>query len=130
MLKYFRLNKFSFAFLSVLLLALGCSKESRPPEPLSIEQLPAAMEKAFSTAKGEVKDLATQIIASVQAQDFGKALLDLQTLSAKAGLNKEQGSVTVRATLTMNDALQAAAAKGDEKAAVSAAALKQYKMTK
>ena len=70
MLKYVRLNKFSFVFLSVLVLALGCSKESRPPEPLSVAQLPAAMEKAFNTAKGEVKDLATQIIASGHASLF------------------------------------------------------------
>ncbi len=118
------------ALLLITLLSLGCNKESAPPAPLSAEQLPAAMEKAFSTAKGDAKELAAQIVSATQAQDYSKAFLDLQKLSAIPGLNKEQGSVVNRAMLTLNDLLKTAVSKNDEKAAVSAAALKHYQMTK
>lgn len=130
-MKFYHLKKSGFACLSVLLLAFfGCSKESGPPAPLSIEQLPAAMDKAFSNAKGETKDLATQIVVAVQAQDYAKAFLTLQTLTEKPDLNKEQGSVASRAMLTLNELLKSAVSKGDAPAPAAAAALRQYQMTK
>ena len=126
-MKFICLNKLGIVYFSLLLLAFGCSKDSGPLEPLTVAQLPAAMEKAFSTAKGEVKDLATQIIASVQAQDYAKAYLDLQKLSATSELNKEQGRVANRALLTINSLLRSSAANGEVK---SAAALEHYQRTK
>ena len=120
-------SRVSFALLLVLLAAVGCNKSSTPPAPLAIEQLPAALEKAFTKAKPEIKSLASQIISSVQAKDFAKAYLDLQSLSGMTGLSQEQHSIAMRGALTVNELVQSAAAKGDETAAE---AVKVYKSTK
>ena len=122
------MQKSGFALLFILLFSFGCRKETlAPPEPLAVDQLPSAMEKAFSNAKPPAKDLATQVVASVQAQDYSKAFLDIQSLSASPDLTKEQSSITTRAMMTINGLLKSAVTKGDEK---SATALKRYQMTK
>ncbi len=95
----------------------GCSRNSPPPTPLTIEELPAAFEKAFSKAKPEVKSLAGQVVTSVQGQDYPKAFVAIQNLGNSPGLTREQQSVTSRATLTVNGLLQTAQAKGDTSAA-------------
>jgi virulence-associated protein VapD len=127
-MKNFLIPKVGFSLLFILLITLGCRKESvAPPEPLTVEQLPSAMEKAFSKAPPAAKDLAAQIVAAVQTQDYPKAFLDIQSLLATQGLTREQGSVSARAMMAINGALKSAVVQGDTK---SAAALKHYKMTK
>ena len=104
-----------------LLLALacgtGCNRSVPPPTPLTAEELPTVMQQAFNEASSDVKQVAEQVIAAVQAQDYSKAFTGLQNLSALPGLTKEQSTVASRATLTVNSLLQAAQAKGDQKAA-------------
>ncbi len=107
----------ALAFLFVLTLGVGCNRSSAPPTPLTAEELPGALEKAFSKAKPEARDLANQVVAFVQAQDYSQAYTGLQNLLGKPGLTKEQTSVTVRGSLTVNGLLQSAQAKGDPKAA-------------
>lgn len=127
-MRHFLMKTVGFSLLFILLFALGCGKEViAPPEPLSVDQLPAVMGKAFSAAKPAAKDLATQIISSVQAQDYSKAFLDIQSLSTSPGLTKEQSSVAARALMTINELMKSAVAKGDAK---SAATLQHYRMTK
>ncbi len=113
--------------LFLLLGAVGCSKSGSSLEPLAIEQLPSALEKAFGKAKPGVKELADQVIASVKAQDYPRAHQGLQNLSVAPGLTKEQTSVAARGVLTINSLLQSAEAKGDQKAA---ATLENYRKTK
>jgi hypothetical protein len=115
------------ALLFVLTLGVGCNRTSPPLAPLSAEELPAALEKAFSKAKPDAKDLANQVVASVQAQDYSKAFLAIQSLASRPGLTKDQLSVTSRATLTLNSLLQAAQTKGDPQAAQT---LKTYRRDK
>jgi hypothetical protein len=109
------------------LFAAGCSKNPSPPAPLSVEQLPAALEKAFTKAKPEAKDLANQIVTFLQAQDYSKAYTGLQNLLGKPGLTKEQMSVATRGSLTLTTLLQSAQASGDAKAAET---LKAYRINK
>ena len=109
------------------LCAAGCSKNTAPPPPLPVDQLPAALEKAFAKAKPDPKELANQIVASLQAQDYARAYTQLQNLLGKPGLTKEQISVTTRGSLSVNTLLQAAQASGDTKAA---ATLKAYRINK
>ena len=113
--------------LLLLLVEVGCNKSSSPLAPLSIEQLPSALEKAFSKAKPDVKDLADQVIASVKTQDYPRAFHGLQNLSVAPELTKEQSSVAARGMLAVNSQLQSAEAKGDQKAA---ATLENYRKTK
>jgi hypothetical protein len=124
---YPRVNGFSLALALALMLGLGCDRSVSPPAPLPIEQLPAALEKAFSKAKSEARDLASQVIASLQAEDYSKAYVGLQSLAGRPGLNKEQLSVTTRGLLTVNDLLQSAQGKGDAKAAATLKFIRENK---
>ena len=121
------LKRIALALLLVATFGVGCNRSSPPPTPLSVEELPAALQKAFSKTKPDVKALADQIVASVQAQDYSKAFLTMQNLASQPGLTKEQVSVTSRATLTLNSLLQAAQTKGDPQAAQT---LKTYRRDK
>ena len=110
-----------------LLFGVGCDQSSAPPTAMAVEELPAVFAKAFSQAKPEAKELANQIVASVQAKDYSKSYLDLQSLLGRPDLTKQQVSVTSSALLTVNALLQAAQAQGDAKAAET---IKIYRDTK
>jgi hypothetical protein len=126
-MRHLRVSSASFALVFVLLVAGGCNKSNSPPTPLALKELPAGFEKAFSKANPEVKSLADEIVKSVQAKDFAKAFLDIQNLSGMPELTKEQVSTVARSRLTLNELLQSAEAKGDEKAATT---LENYRRTK
>lgn len=117
----------TFVLFLVAAIGPGCDKAGPPPEPLTLEELPAAMEKSFSSAKPEIKDLASQFVALVKAKNYPKAFEAMQSLIGKPGLNKEQVSVSSRASLTLNGLLQAAQAAGDQKAAST---IKNYQINK
>jgi len=121
------LNNISLALILVLLGSLGCDKNNTQQTPLPLGELSAAFEKAFGKAKPEVKELANQVVKSIQSQDYPKAFQDIQSLSGAPGLTKEQASTVGRGRLTINELLQAAEAKGDEKAATT---LENYQRTK
>lgn len=110
-----------------LLFGAGCDRTVPPPSPLAVEELPAAFQTAFSKAKPEVKELASQFVASVQAKDYSKAFAELQNLTSQPALSKEQVSVTTGALLTVNSLLQEAQAQGDVKATET---IKYYRETK
>jgi len=121
-------KRIALPLLVTLVLGLGCNRSVPPPAPFTEAELPGAIEKAFSTAKQpEAKDLATQVVTSLQAKDYSKAFWAIQTLSAVQGLSKDQANVTARATLTINSLLQTAQAQGDAKAGQT---LKRYMETK
>lgn len=118
----------TLAYLFVLALGVGCNRSVPPPTPLTEQELPGAIEKAFSTVKQpEAKDLATQVVSSFQAKDYSKAFWAIQALSAVQGLSKEQANVAARASLTINSLLQTAQAQGDAKAAQT---IQRYRETK
>ena len=120
-------NWYLCALLALLVAAVGCNRSAPPPTALTEAELPSALETAFSKAKPDIKDLATQVVAAVQAKEYAKAFQSMQALSAKTGLTKEQINVISRATLTVNDLLQAAQAQGDKKAAQT---IKRYQTDK
>ncbi len=116
--------------LSLLLLAvvtLGCDRSSTPPEPIALDQLPALMDKTFAKAKPEAKDLVAQINGALNGKDYAQAVAGLQKLSGMGSLSKDQSSVIARGIVAVNQALQDAQAKGDQKAAQT---LKSYRINK
>jgi hypothetical protein len=123
----FRKKTAAFALLLPLLFGLGCDRSSAPPSPLPAAEMPAAFGKAFSKAKPELKSVADQIVAAVQAQDYSTAFNALNSIMGKGNMTKEQVDVTSRALLTVNNLLQEAQAKGDAKAAETR---KTYNATK
>ena len=127
-MRHLSIARFGFSLLLILTVAVGCNRSSSgPPESLPIEQVPTALLKAFTKAKPEAKDLVNEIVGALQAQDYSKAYLALQTLAARPGLDKEQISVTTRGSLTVNGLLQTAQSKGDAQAAET---LKSYRINK
>ena len=108
--------KLTIALVLSLAYCLGCDRSSAPPAPLAAEEMPAALQKAFSGSKPEAKELANQVVLAVQVQDYSKAFLTLQSLSAQSGLKRDQQSITARAMLTVNNLLQSAQTKGDAQA--------------
>jgi hypothetical protein len=117
----------ALAFLFALAVTVGCNRPAPPPTPLSEQEVPAALEKAFTKARPELKDLAGQVTAAVQAKEYAKAFQSIQDLAKRPSLSKEQMSVTARASLTINSLLQTAETKGDVKAAQT---LKSYRRDK
>jgi hypothetical protein len=97
-------------------LGAGCGSGG-PPAPLALEQIPAAINKAFATAKPEHKELADRAVSALQGKETGKALLVIQGLCGVPELTKEQRAVATRAVLALNEELRAAAARGDKDAA-------------
>jgi hypothetical protein len=109
-----------------LSLLSGCGHSAKPttPPPLSIEQVPQALETAFKDAPAS--QAANQIAVSVQNNDPA-ALSELQELSARADLNESQRIAAARAMAAYMQKLREAAEKGDKK---SEEALQQYRATK
>lgn len=117
----------ALALLLLIICGLGCKPQATMPTPLPVAELPAALEKAFRVAPAEAKDMAGQVVALVQAQDYPKAHPQLLALAATPKLTREQLDVTARGLVTLNELLQAAQAQGDEKAAQ---ALETYRKSK
>jgi len=113
--------------LLLMLPGTGCNKNATPPPPLTVEQLPAAFDKAFAKAAPELKGMASEVISMVQSKDYAKGYSTLQTLGSAPNLSKEQSSVVGRGMLTLSGLMQSAASQGDEKAAE---AVKNYRSNK
>ena len=102
-----------------LLLALamaGCEKNTAP-QPLAIDQIPAAMNQAFAKASTERKELVDRAVSALQSKELSKALMVVEGLCAVPDLTSEQRETASRALLTLNQELQAAAQRGDKAAA-------------
>jgi hypothetical protein len=115
------------AFLLLLPMVQGCKKPDGPPPPISLEQLPAALEKAFAKAKPEAGEPLTTLQGALREKDFSKALMAMQAIAALPGLNKEQANVAAAGLVSINNALQEAQSQGDQNAAKT---LQTYRATK
>jgi len=111
----------------LLLCACSCRRADGPPPPLTLEQLPAAVEKAFAQAKPEANEKVKDLLAALREKDYSKALMALQALSAVPGLNRSQADVAGAGLITLNNALQEAQSQGDQTAAQT---LQSYRATK
>ena len=101
----------------LLALAMGCSKEAQAPQPLSVDQVPTALNQAFQKASTERKELVERAVAAMQNKELSKALMVIEGLCAIPDLTPEQRETASRAMLTVNQELQAAAQRGDKSAA-------------
>jgi hypothetical protein len=107
-----------------LFLSSGCKRDDAPPPAVSVEQLPAALEKVFVKNAPEAL---SSLLAALREKDYSKALLGLQTISASSGLNRQQVNVVAAGLVSVNNALQEAQSQGDTNAAQT---LQSYRATK
>jgi hypothetical protein len=125
-MKAFHFTGVLFSLLFVLA-GSSCDRASKPLPPLPLDQLPASLEKAFTKAEADTKELAGSVVASVHSQDYAKAYLSLQSLLGKPDLSREQKDVTARGMITVHNALEAAQANGDAAAAQTLQTLQRDK---
>lgn len=125
--------------------ALLCGCGSKPPPPLAIEEVPAALRKEFASAKTFVKKSAETIAQQVTKEEYAPASVQLQALTANTDITESQRDIASRALVAVNLKLQELAesiqptAEGappsappasPEKAAEAAAAQQHYILTK
>jgi hypothetical protein len=102
-------------WLAVSLLA-GCKPNNTPPTPLPVQQIPAEMNKAFTRAKPETKQIVDKMLAALESKDYPAAYQFGQYISGTPGITKGQLFVTARAMLEINSLLKEASTKGDQRA--------------
>jgi len=120
-------RRFALLLPLLTLIGFGCSKPEGPPPPVSLEQLPAALEKAFAKAKPEASEPVAALQGALREKDFSKAFLAMQAVAALPGLNKEQAKLAAAGLVSINNALQEAQTQGDQTAAQT---LQSYRSTK
>ena len=123
---------------------LGCSKSDPRPEPLALADVPAALREAFASAEENLKNMAESTAAAVTENKLPAASIQLHQLAGSPALQPEQRDVVARATITVNEQLQAmlpvapepgsevqgAPPSNPQEAAAAAAVLQHYQATK
>jgi hypothetical protein len=100
--------------LASLLVLGGCKRDNAAPSPLSADQIPPEMRKAFAKAKSETKEIVEKMLTALQSKDYPAAYIDGGAISGAPGITKEQLLVTSRAMLGINELLKNASAQGDQ----------------
>ncbi len=103
-------------FCLILVLSVGCGKDSTPPKALAIEQTPASLDEVFKTASLEARKLVSEAVAALGSKDYTRALFALQSLSIRSDLTPQQRDIASRSMLAANKALAEQAESGDQKA--------------
>ncbi|MGV3772825.1 MAG: hypothetical protein ACO1QB_07985, partial [Verrucomicrobiales bacterium] len=81
----------------------GCAK---PPEPLTVEEIPPRMAAVFETAKFHIKKTSDAIIVLVKARQWPGASMQLQALLSNTTLTQEQRDTASRALMAVNLLIQ------------------------
>ena len=103
----------------VLFGPLACRESPGPPPPLAVEQIPAAMQKAFNEARPEVKETVGRLTSALEGKDYPAAYREVQALCNLQDLTREQRVLAARALLTITGLLQTARVQGDPGAATA-----------
>lgn len=101
--------------LAASLMVSACSP--KPPEAVPVEKASAQAKSAFSAANGEVKAAAAEVTSSLDRSDYAGALKNIENLSFRPDLEREQREALAAAQIAAMIKLQEAAAQGDKDAA-------------
>ncbi len=94
---------------------VGCGG-GKPPEALTEEELPGALQEAFSGADANIKSLVDGGVAAFQAQDYLKAVGQFNQVAQNQNLTERQRGVVSRAIIAANDYIQMQGTQGDPRA--------------
>ncbi len=111
-----RLTSLSLVTLVLLWLTPACSQKTVPPRILTVPELVSGLEKTFTGAKPELRDMEADIVSALKAPDYSRAYLGLQKLAAQANLSRAQGNLLASGLLSVNELLQTAQSQGDTNA--------------
>lgn len=98
--------------ISVLLAFSGCGKGG-PPEPLSPDRAATELTLAFAKSKPDMKEMAVQAVADLQAKRYPQASALLMRLSQTPELGEKEREIATRAMIGVNRLIKEAQAKGD-----------------
>jgi hypothetical protein len=110
------LARITVFLLGSCILLNGCKPQNAAPPPLTADEIPGAMQKAFTKAKPETRQLVDKLVAALQGKDYPGAYQIAQNISEDPGLTKEQLLTNARAMLGINELLKSASAGGDQSA--------------
>src|ERR1044071_4548657 len=100
---------------SALFLVSGCSKSGKATQSsVTVEQVPATVEKAFQDAPADVKRQASEAVSALQSQNDAAAFVQFDNLSKRSGLTSEQRQAAFASWMAANQRLQQAAANGNK----------------
>ena len=85
----------------VILVACG----GAPPAPLSLEEIPAALTKAFATGKEETRMVIQGVTKQIERKQLGPAAFQLQNMLEDRSLTKDQSALIARALISVNQKL-------------------------
>jgi hypothetical protein len=92
---------------------IGCGGSHTPPEALSDEELPAALQDAFSGAEAGIKGNIDAGVAAFQANDYLKAITAFNQVTQNQNLSEYQRAVVSRAVISANEHIQMEGAQGN-----------------
>jgi hypothetical protein len=124
--KFFKLI-LSLAVAGLLSFCSGCKQEAKPPAPLPLAEMPAALTKVFAQAAPGVKDIVASVSAALQQKDLPAAYEGVKILCSLREATDDQRLIATRSMLTLTSELQTAQANGDKAAA---AALQAHRSSK
>lgn len=111
------MKRILFLLFITSLISVGCSREVKAPEPIAVAQIPAALEPLFIGAKPEVASVISNLVAAIKDNDPTDALSHAEKLAQLPTLSKKQREILPRIHLALVEAANAAAEKGDQRAA-------------
>lgn len=94
----------------------GCGDGPGHPKEISTKEVATGVEALFKSATPENRQLAIDIAAAIEKQDFTTAWDKLQTLSAQPGLTDPQKEFVASSTAAVGAEVNKAEAAGDEAA--------------
>jgi hypothetical protein len=107
---------FLLTVLTAGMLLVGCSKQSKPLEPLSLAEIPAMTTNLFGAATAPGRNLAYQAANALQQNNPTAAWGLYDQLAGITELNEEQRTFAARALTAASEAVTRAAESGDAQA--------------
>ena len=115
--KICRLRAACLALLTAAMAFLPGCKKAEQSDAVAVTEAKASLQKAFATASPDLKAVAAEAAAGLDAGDSGKAFLQLNQISGRSDLTAEQRGAAVESMLAAGKKLREAAARGDKDAA-------------
>lgn len=93
------------SLIALVLVAVFVACGGAPPAPLTLEEIPAALQKAFANGKQETRTVIEGVAKQIERKQLGPASFQLQNMLEDRSLTKDQSALIARALITVNQKL-------------------------